>query len=385
MKVPLSRPDVSEDDRRAVLGVLSGPHLALGPKLAEFEQAIARMAGTSYGIGVSSGTSGLHVALLALGIVPGDEVITTPFSFIASSNAILYTGALPVFVDVEPETFALDPDRVEAGVTPRTRAILVVDPFGHPAELDRIRDIAQRHHLKVVEDACEALGSEWKGVPCGNGRYADVAVFAFYPNKQITTGEGGCVVTDDPEVDKLCRSLRNQGRGEMGVWLDHERLGYNYRLDEMSAALGLSQLRRLDEFIAARQRVAERYQQLLKPLEDAGWLRLPKVRPEVTRLSWFVYVVHVAPPIDRDAVLVGLRERGVECRPYFTPIHLQPFYRQRFGYHEGAFPVTEAAGRTGIALPFFNRITEEEQEYVAETLRALLRDQTRKGGGRGER
>lgn len=380
MRVPLSRPDIGELDREAVLEVLEGPALALGPKLREFEQAVAERAGTSYGVGVNSGTSGLHIALLALGVGPGDEVVTTPFSFIASSNAILYTGARPVFVDIEPQTYALDPDRVEAAITPQTKAILVVDPFGHPAQLDRIREIARHHDLKVVEDACEALGSEWKGVPCGNGRYADVAVFAFYPNKQITTGEGGCVVTDDPGVDKLCRSLRNQGRGEADVWLDHERLGYNYRLDEMSAALGLSQLRRLDEFIEARQRVAERYERLLKPLEEAGWIRLPRVRPEVTRLSRFVYVIHVAPEIDRDALLLGLREQGVESRPYFTPIHLQPFYRQRFGHQEGNFPVTEAAGRTGIALPFFNRISEAEQEYVAESLGALLRARSRKAG-----
>ncbi|MBC7076927.1 MAG: DegT/DnrJ/EryC1/StrS family aminotransferase [Synergistales bacterium] len=365
MKVPLSRPDISSEDKQAVLSVLETPFLALGPNLPKFEDAVARYVGTRFGVAVNSGTSALHLLVRAFGIGEGDEVITTPFSFIASSNCILYERARPVFVDVEAETGNIAPGLIESAITPRTRAILPVDAFGQPARLDVIRAIAERHGLVVIEDACESLGSEYKGKKCGSPAYAHAAAFAFYPNKQITTGEGGMIVTDDPEVARLCRSMRNQGRGEAGVWLSHERLGYNYRMDELSAALGVAQMRRIEEILAKRERVAAMYAERLSRVRG---IRIPHVAPEVTRMSWFVYVIRVEEGVDRDAVMDYLIKNGVQCRPYFTPIHLQPFYRALFGYKEGDFPVTERLGRSSIAIPFHNNLTREEIEYVAQKL-----------------
>lgn len=377
MKVHLSRPDLTDKEIAAVSDVLHSPVLALGPKQEEFEAAVSGYVGRRFGVAVNSGTSGLHLLVKAYGIGEGDEVITTPFSFIASSNCIMYERAKPVYVDIEPETGNLNPSLIEAAITPRTKAILPVDAFGQPARLDEIRQIASRHGLAVIEDSCESIGSEYKGIKAGNGAFGDGAVFAFYPNKQITTGEGGMIVTDDEEVARLCRSLRNQGRGESGVWLSHERLGYNYRMDELSAALGVAQMGRIDEIIAKRARVAKMYAERLSGIPG---VRLPYVAPEVTRMSWFVYVIRVG--VDeptpqrqaavRDHVMKRFQEKGVGCRPYFTPIHLQPFYRQQFGYQEGDFPVTEAAGRTSIAIPFHNNLTEDEVDYVATVLEQAL-------------
>lgn len=384
MQVHLSRPDITDAEISLVNEVIHSPILALGPKMAEFEQAVAGYVGRKYAVAVNSGTSGLHLLVRAYGIGEGDEVITTPFSFIASSNCVLCERAKPVFVDIEPDTGNIDPNLIEAAITPHTKAILPVDAFGQPARLDAIREIARRHGLVVIEDACEAIGSEYKGKKAGSGAFSDGAVFAFYPNKQITTGEGGMIVTDDEKVARLCRSMRNQGRGEAGVWLSHERLGYNYRMDELSAALGVAQMGRIEELIARRQRVAEMYSRRLGIpgglVERYPGLKLPYVAPEVTRMSWFVYVIRVG--VDeptperqeavRDHVMQRFQEAGIGCRPYFTPIHLQPFYRQLFGYKEGGFPVTEAAGRTSIAIPFHNHLTEEEVEYVATVLERAL-------------
>ncbi|NPV51919.1 MAG: DegT/DnrJ/EryC1/StrS family aminotransferase [Firmicutes bacterium] len=379
MQVHLSRPDITEKEITIVNEVIHSPILALGPKMVEFERAVADYVGRKHAIAVNSGTSGLHLLVRAFGIGEGDEVITTPFSFIASSNCILYERARPVFVDIEPDTGNIDPSLIEAAITPRTKAILPVDAFGQPAHLDVIREIARCHGLVVIEDACEAIGSEYRGVKAGSGAFSDAAVFAFYPNKQITTGEGGMIVTDDDEVARLCHSMRNQGRGEAGVWLAHERLGYNYRMDELSAALGVAQMSRIDEIVAKRQRVAEMYAERL-----AGILgvRLPYVAPEVTRMSWFVYVIRVgvSEPIPerqsavRDHVMKRFQEAGIGCRPYFTPIHLQPFYRAKFGFKEGDFPITELAGRTSIAIPFHNHLTAEEMDYVAEVLERAVGD-----------
>jgi perosamine synthetase len=377
MQIPLSRPDITEKEIVLVNEVLRSPFLALGPKMVEFEEAVASYVGRKFAVAVNSGTSGLHLLIKAYGIGEGDEVITTPFSFISSSNCILYERARPVFVDIEPETGNIDPNLIEEAITPRTKAILPVDAFGQPARLDVIRNIARRHGLVVIEDACEALGSEYKGEKTGSSSFADAAVFAFYPNKQITTGEGGMIVTDDERVARLCRSLRNQGRGEEGLWLNHERLGYNYRLDELSAALGLAQMGRIEEIIAKRQQVAELYNQRLAQIPG---IRLPYIAPEVTRTSWFVYVIRVGvdePAPDkqaavRDHVMQRLQAAGIGCRPYFTPIHLQPFYRSQFGYREGDFPVTEAFGRTSIAIPFHNNLTAAEVDYVASTLAEAL-------------
>lgn len=374
-QVHLSRPDITEKEVRLINEVIQSPNLALGPRIKEFEEAIAGYVGRKHAIAVSSGTSGLHLLVRAYGIGEGDEVITTPFSFIASSNCILYERAKPIFVDIEDSTGNIDPERIEAAITSRTRAILPVDAFGQLARLDVIREIARRHGLVVIEDSCESIGSEYKGIKAGSGVFSDGAVFAFYPNKQITTGEGGMIVTDDDEVAFLCRSMANQGRGEAGVWLSHERLGFNYRMDELSAALGVAQMSRIEEIIAKRQRVAEMYNERLK---DIPCVRLPYVAPEVTRMSWFVYVIRVElesaekePEKQerfRDNVMQHLLANGIGCRPYFTPIHLQPFYRRMFGYKEGDFLITERVGRSSIAIPFHNHLTAEEVDYVAQML-----------------
>jgi len=366
--IPLARPDIGELEIELVNRVLRSETLSLGPMAEEFERSLAAYVGAPHAVAVSSGTAGLHVVLAALGLGPGDEVVTTSFSFVATANAVLYERARPVFVDVEPEYLCLDPDLVAAAITPRTRAILAVDVFGHPARLDRLREVARAHGIALVDDACEALGSELGGVRLGDPALADAAVFAFYPNKQMTTGEGGMVVTADLELARLCRSLRNQGRGEGTGWLVHERLGYNYRMDEMSAALGLGQLRRLEELLAARTRVAGLYAERLAGVEG---IRLPQVAPDV-RMSWFVYVVRLDPSFDRDRVMAYLASRGIASRPYFQPIHLQPFYRERFGYRGGELPVTEAAGRSCLALPFYGLMTADQVDTVATALEEAL-------------
>ena len=375
MRVPLSRPELDQSDVDTVIAVLQSPLLSQGKCLGEFEAAFANRVQAAHAVACSSGTAGLHMVIRAYGVGEGDEVITTPFSFVATANCLLYERARPVFVDIDPDTLCITPEAAEAAITPKTRAILSVDTFGHPARLDEFRDLAERYNLVFIDDACEALGSEYRGAPVGSGRWAHASVFGFYPNKQITTGEGGCIVTDDEEIARICKSLRNQGRGDDGGWLRHERLGYNYRLDELSAALGVSQLRKLDDLIDRRARVAERYHHLLGPLAQREWLRLPYVAREVTRMSWFVYVVQLAPAFDRDTVIRDLQEAGVECRPYFPPIHLQPIYRKEFGYREGDFPVAEAAGRSGLALPFYPSLDADAQDYVVEALETVLKRQ----------
>ncbi|NLS44914.1 MAG: DegT/DnrJ/EryC1/StrS family aminotransferase [Firmicutes bacterium] len=379
MKIHLSRPDITAKEIEAVNEVIRSPILALGPKLKEFEKTMADYIGVKHAIAVNSGTSGLHLLIRAFNITDGDEVITTPFSFIASSNCIIYERAKPIFVDIEPDTANIDPNLIEGAITPRTKAILPVDAFGQPARLDVIREIADNYGLAVIEDSCESLGSEYKGLKAGSAIFADAAVFAFYPNKQITTGEGGMIVTDDEEIAFLCKSMRNQGRGEAGVWLSHERLGYNYRMNELSAALGVVQLLRLEEIINKRRQVAEMYN---RRLAEIPGIKLPFIAPEVTKMSWFVYVIRVGTDEStperqsevRNYVMTRLGEAGIGCRPYFTPIHLQPFYEEKLGLREGMFPITEHAGRTSIAIPFHNHITEDEVEYVAEALEEALAD-----------
>ncbi len=375
MEIPLARPDLTEREIEAVVRVLRTPYLSLGPMLQEFERKLSEYAGVKHAVAVNSGTSALHLCVKALGIGEGDEVITTPFSFIASANCILFERARPVFVDIDPQTLNIDVSQIEGEITPRTRAILAVDVFGHPAEWDALNAIAQRHGLALIEDSAEALGAEYKGRKAGS--FGDAAVFAFYPNKQITTGEGGAVLTDSDEVARLGRSLRNQGRGEgsSAGWLRHERLGYNYRLSDINCALGLAQLERLDELLTQRERVARLYRERLEPLERKGLLRRPYVAPHV-KVSWFVYVVRLEGSFtreDRDRVLRGLQERGIGCADYFPPIHLQPFYRERFGYRPGDFPVAEAVSERTIALPFHPRLTEAEVDSVVQELEALLR------------
>ncbi|MGH2592554.1 MAG: DegT/DnrJ/EryC1/StrS family aminotransferase, partial [Anaerolineae bacterium] len=320
-----------------------------------------------HAVAVSSGTAGLHLTVIAAGVSDGDEVITTPFSFVASANVMLYERARPVFVDIDPQSLNIDPDRIEAAITPHTRAILPVHAFGQPADMHPILDIARRHNLTVIEDACEAIGAEYKGRKAGT--LGHVGVFAFYPNKQMTTGEGGVIVTGDDEWNHLFRSLRNQGRDVFDAWLNHSRLGYNYRLDEMSAALGVAQIDRIEELLAKRERVASWY---ATRLQDIQGVTAPFVAPATTRVSWFVYVVRVASGIDRDRIVSLLEARGIPSRPYFSPIHLQPFYRQRFGCVPGDFPITERVAASTLALPFFGNMSEEQVAVVCDTLREVV-------------
>lgn len=368
IKIPLSQPDITQTEIDLINQVLATPYLSMGPMIERFEEAMARYLGSPHAVAVSSGTAGLHLAIIAAGIGEGDEVITTPFSFVASANCILYERARPIFVDVELQTMGLDPERVEAAITPRTRAILPVHVFGQPCLIADLTDIARRHDLFLIEDACEAIGAKFDGQAVGN--FGDCAVFAFYPNKQMTTGEGGIIVTSREDWARIFRSLRNQGRDDDGSLPRHIRLGYNYRLDELSAALGLAQVERLEELLSKRQRVAEWYTARLRGMIH---VEVPSVAPRTTRMSWFVYVVRLAPTVDRDAVMHALQVRGVPSRPYFTPIHLQPFYRERFGYREGDFPVSEAVARRTLALPFSGVMTEEQVNYVCQALEEAIK------------
>jgi len=366
MKHRLSQPDISPEDVEAVTQVLKSPNLALGPKLGAFEKAFAAYVGAKYAVAVNSGTSALHLAVRALGIGPGYEVITTPFSFVASANCMLYERAAPKFVDIDPVSLNIDPSKMKAAITARTKAILPVHIFGLPADMKPIKELARRYNLAVVEDACEAIGATYEGRKVGT--FGDAAAFAFYPNKQMTTGEGGVLVTDDAKVAELAFSMRNQGRGPSGTWLDHVRLGYNYRMDEMSAALGLSQLSRINKTLERRGQVARWYGEALADMR--GVKALPEVAG-ATR-SWFVYVVVIDDGARRADIMERLEIAGIECRAYFPPIHLQPFYRELFGYKEGDFPVCEdVAGRT-IALPFHNALTRAQvEEIVSELARAM--------------
>ena len=393
-QVPLSGPDLTQRERDLVNEVLGTPYLSMGPKIEEFEAAMASYVGCRHAVGVSSGTAGLHLAVLAAGVEEGDLVITTPFSFVASANCILYQRAIPIFVDIERQTMNLDPALVAQAVVDlkshpewadrwlppnlrearpslgEVKAILPVHIFGQPADMEFIGWIAEQYDLPIIEDACEALGAEYQGQKAGS--LGHVAVFAFYPNKQLTTGEGGMLVTDNEEWATLFRSLRNQGRDDSGAWLNHVRLGYNYRLDELSAALGVAQMGRFEELLGRRERVAAWYNERLKGLEG---LDRPYVAPQTTRVGWFVYVVRLASHVDREPLMASLGERGIPSRAYFPPIHLQPLYRERFGYQEGDFPVAESVASSTLALRFCGTMTEEQVEYVCDKLGSLIRSE----------
>jgi perosamine synthetase len=366
--IGLSAPYVDEAEEEALLDVLRSGRLALGPYTDRFEELLAERVGAPYVAAVSSGTTGLHLCVHMAGISPGDEVVTTPLSFIASANCILYEGGTPVFVDVDERTLNLSPAAVEAAITPRTKALVLVDLFGYPLDIDAFQGIADRHGLAIIEDACEALGSTYRGRPVGS--FGPPAVFAFYPNKQMTTGEGGAVAVHSEEEWELLKSLANHGRTDRGETFAHDRLGYNYRLDELSAALGVAQLGKLDEILPLRDQVAARYNELLADVEG---VRLLAPDDEIHRRSWFVYVVFIEPPADRSAVMERLAADGIASKPYLPAIHLQGAYRDRFGFREGMFPVTEAAGAQGLALPFHTGLSADDQERVVGALaRALV-------------
>jgi len=363
-EIPLARPVLGPAEERAVLEVLRSGRLSLGPRLAEFEEAFAARLGVAHASAVSSGTAGLHLALRAAGLTDGDEVVTSPFSFVASANAIVYERALPVFADIDPVTLNLDPDAAAAAVTRRTRALLPVHIFGYPADLPAF----ERLQLPIVEDACEALGAvHADGTAVGARGHA--AVFAFYANKQITTWEGGMVTTSDPAVKERLDSERNQGRAPDMGWLDHDRLGFNYRLSDIACALGIAQLERLDELLAGRSRVAARYREALEGIEGLG---LPCPDAGGDRRGWFVFVVQVPPGIDRDATVRALAERGVQSKPYLPAIHLMSYYRERFGHRPGEFPVCEDVAARSLALPFFPEMSEGQVARVAEALQSAL-------------
>jgi dTDP-4-amino-4,6-dideoxygalactose transaminase len=367
-EIPLSAPWLGEREEEVVLETLRSGQLSLGPMVDRFEELLAEQLGAVRVAAVSSGTAGLHLAVRLAGLGPGDEVITTPFSFVASANAILYEGATPVFVDVDPRTLDLDPDAAAAAVTERTKGILVVDIFGYPAELDPLLGLANSNGLAIIEDACEALGARYRGRPIG--AHAHPAVFAFYPNKQVTTGEGGAVAVSSEDEWMFLKSLSNQGRTDTGEWLTHGHFGFNYRLDELSAALGVAQLERLDEILERRSAVAARYAELLGGLDG---VELPAADDDDHVRSWFVYVVRLADGVDRDAVMAHLAEAGVASKPYLPCIHLQPYWRERFSTREGMFPVAEGASRRSLALPFHTQLAAVDQERVAEALAAALR------------
>jgi perosamine synthetase len=369
MRIYLSRPDITEREVQAVTEVLKSPNLSLGPKLGEFEQAFAGYIGKKRAVAVNSGTSGLYLCMLALGIGPGDEVITTPFTFISTSNVVLMAGAKPVFVDIDPVTLNIDPNKIERRITKKTKAIMPVEVFGNPAGFDKVCQIADKHKITVVEDSCEALGSALNGKKAGT--FGKLSTFAFYPNKQITTGEGGIILTDDDKLADMCASLRNQGRGVGGGWLSHERLGFNYRLSDINCALGVVQLSRIEEIKRKRKQVAEWYQEnlagddrLIVPTEPAG-----------CDINWFVFVVRLADRFtrqNREKILQTMRDAGIQVSNYFTPVHLQPFMVERFGFKPGDFPITESVADRTIALPFYNNLSKADIAIVCDELRLAI-------------
>ena len=390
MKIPLSRPDITGKEQKAVMEVLKTPHLALGPKITEFENNFIRYVGTKYAVAVSSGTAGLHLLIRAMGIGEGDEVITTPFSFIATANCILFERAKPVFVDIEPNTLNIDLDKIKVKIKTRSskiKAILAVDVFGLPCDWSALEKISRMHNLRLIEDSAEALGAELEipnskpALPAGRsqkpsirkaGSFGDAGIFAFYPNKQITTGEGGVILTDNKNIAGLCRSMANQGREIVnGNWLEHTMLGYNYRLSDINCALGIAQLERIEEILEKRRKVARTYNALLKGVPG---IKVPYQR-ECFHRSWFVYVIQLAKEYkkkDRDRILIEMKKRGIGCSNYFPVIHLQRFYRDEFGYKEGDFPIAEGVSNRTISLPFYNNLSPEDMEYVVANLKTLL-------------
>jgi perosamine synthetase len=369
MRIPLSAPDITEAEIAAVTAVLRTSRLSLGPQMEEFEQSMACYVGVSQAVAVNSGTSALHLCIRALGISEGDEVIVPSFAFIAVANVVRYECAVPVFVDIDPQTLNLDPARIEEAITPRTRAIIVVHTFGCPAALDEILEIARRHKLFVIEDACEALGAQLNDRKVGS--FGNAGVFGFYPNKQITTGEGGMLVTNDSNLAALARKLRNQGRAESGEWLQHEELGYNYRISELNCALGAAQLQRVETILERREAIAREYNRHLQNQPD---LELPLIELPRRRMSWFVYVLRLSERFtatQRDRIVQEMASRGIACGRYFAPIHMQPAYRLQPHRCMNLAHTESIAPRT-LALPFFNKLTDKQIAEVCDNLLSLL-------------
>jgi perosamine synthetase len=366
MQIYLSRPDITDKEIEAVSNVLRTPNLSLGPKLGEFEQAFAEYIGRKRAIAVNSGTSGLFLCMLALGLKPGDEVITTPFTFIASATPIMMAGAKPIFVDIDRENLNIDPTQIESAITENTRAILPVEIFGNPAGFEKICEIAQKYDLHVIEDSCEAFGSTLNEKKAGT--FGKMSVFGFYPNKQITTGEGGIILTDDDSLADICVSLRNQGRDKQGGWLNHERLGYNFRLSDINCALGIAQLARIEQIKAKRKQVARWYQEILS-YDDR--LIVP-TEPDGCDISWFVFVIRLIEDFtleQRDQILEKITNKGIQVSNYFPPVHLMPFMVEKYGYKKGDFPIAEKVSESTIALPFYNNLKKDEVAIVCKALK----------------
>ena len=382
MKIPLSSPDITDHEREKVLEVLNAPCLSLGPGITEFEEKFASYTGSRYAVALSSGTAGLHLCVKSAGIGDDDGAFTTPFSFIASANCLLFERAKPVFVDIDERTLNIDAEKLSDEIKKRKeekniKAIIPVHVFGRPCDMDDIVSVARDHDLDIIEDACEAVGAEYRTELEGQGKwkktgtFGSCGVFAFYPNKQITTGEGGIIVTDDEDVYRLCRSLRNQGRSEEKKWLQHERLGYNYRISDINCVLGSAQLDRIEEILDKRESVAKSYN---KRLGDMDELIIPAFEDN-KKISWFVYVVRLTDRFskeDRDNILSKLSGKGIGCSNYFSPVHLQPYYKKMFGMKKGDFPVTEKVSERTIALPFYNDLSEDEIDYVCGNLKETI-------------
>ena len=371
MTIPLSSPDITQLEVDAVTAVLRTPHLSLGPELPAFEAAFATYHQVPHAVAVSSGTAGLHLALLSLNIGEGDEVIIPSFTFIAVANAVLQVRATPVFAEIDPTTLNLDSDATERAITPRTRAILLVHTFGVPADIDVFQTLAARHNLFLIEDACEAIGAEFGPPPNARrvGSFGHLAVFGFYPNKQITTGEGGMVLAHNPAHAVRLRSLRNQGRNPDGGWLDHAEPGYNYRLSDIACALGRVQLSRIEEILSLRQAAAARYNSFLSQIPG---LELPPITLPNRSISWFVYVVRLPHAANRERIQAALAQRGIATGRYFAPIHLQPAWLSHPSAAATNLPLTESIASRTLALPFFNRIAPEQQHHVAAALQQAL-------------